>query len=126
MYTYKAIITKITDGDTIEANFDAGFYTWIHEDRVRFLGYNAPESKGTEKAFGKIAKTALESLISVGDEVVIKVTKADSFGRWLGEIYKNDVNIVETLVSKGYGYAWDGKGDRPSFDITKSYPLLKK
>ena len=125
MYTYKAIIVRLVDGDTICADLDLGMYVWVRNVKIRFLGYNAPEIRGPEKVLGKIAKQALESLISVGDGVTIKITKSDSFGRWLGEVYKKDTNIVETLVKLGYGVSWDGKGTRPVFDLSAKYPLVR-
>ena len=44
MYEYKAIISKVVDGDTIDATIDLGFKTW-KKIRVRMEGINTPESR---------------------------------------------------------------------------------
>jgi len=125
MYTYKCKVKRIVDGDTLVLEYiDLGFGIQLKDLRVRLLNYNAPESKGIEKEFGKIAKAALENLLSLNSEITIKTTKEDSFGRYLADIYVDGLHINEELVKRGYGYAWNGKGDRPSFDPKGKYPLV--
>ena len=44
MYTYKAKLDRVIDGDTIDVNIDLGFDIQIKK-RVRFVGINTPESR---------------------------------------------------------------------------------
>ena len=58
MYTYKAKLDRVIDGDTIDVNIDLGFDIQIKK-RVRFAGINSPESRTRdleEKARGLAAK----------------------------------------------------------------------
>ena len=41
MYTYNATVTKVVDGDTIDALVDLGFDTW-KQVRIRLNGINTP------------------------------------------------------------------------------------
>ena len=34
MYQYKAIITKVIDGDTVDVDIDLGFDVWLKKQRV--------------------------------------------------------------------------------------------
>ena len=44
MYTYKAKLDRVVDGDTIDANIDLGFDITIHK-RIRLAGIDTPESR---------------------------------------------------------------------------------
>ena len=44
MYTYKATLDRVIDGDTIDVNIDLGFDISVNK-RVRFAGINTPESR---------------------------------------------------------------------------------
>ena len=43
MYTYKAKLLRVVDGDTCDAQIDLGFDVSVKK-RIRFAGLNAPES----------------------------------------------------------------------------------
>jgi micrococcal nuclease len=127
MYQYKAIITNIVDGDTVDMQVDLGFKMTTVQ-RFRLGGINTPETRGPERELGKIAKAYMETLIPVGSEVFILTAKADSFGRYLVSIWKarNSLESVsQILVSKGYAVEWDGKGKRPGFDPAAPYPIVR-
>ena len=95
MYEYKAIIVNVVDGDTFDMNIDLGFNIHIHE-RVRLLNIDTPENRGAEKKFGK-AVTQYAKKHFEGKEVILRSSKnkTDSFGRWLAEVYIDDLNIKE-------------------------------
>ena len=44
MYTYKAKLIRIVDGDTIDAEIDLGFDTIVRK-RIRLFGIDTPETK---------------------------------------------------------------------------------
>jgi micrococcal nuclease len=106
-YIYKATITNIVDGDTVDAIIDVGFRQFTTQ-RLRLLGIDTPELndkvlENRDKA--KQAKEYLASLI-LGKSVIVQTSKSDSFGRWLGTIYLDDLNINEHLIETGHAIRW--------------------
>ncbi len=103
MYEYKATVTKVYDGDTITVDFDLGFGILIRKQKIRLLGINTPEVRGPEKPQGIISRDALRQRI-LGKVVTIKTSKdkKGKYGRWLGEVFVEDENINQWLISEGY------------------------
>jgi len=122
MYEYQATVVQIIDGDTFIASVDMGFYTYSHQ-HFRLLGYEAPETDGPEKLIGVLAKAKLEELMPVGTIVLVRVEKADSFGRWLAEVQWQGETLSEYLIKLGYGLYRGRNDERPTFDLTKPYPF---
>ena len=103
MYEYKALVTKVYDGDTITVDFDLGFGIMLKKQTIRLFGINTPEVRGIEKADGIISRDALRQRI-LGKQVIIKTSKdkKGKYGRWLGEVFVEDENINQWLISEGY------------------------
>ncbi len=109
MFQYKAKVTNVVDGDTIDVDIDLGFY--VHRmERVRLYGINAYETRlgkdttAEEKAKGLEGKAYLTNLI-LGKEVVLNSFKSDDYekyGRFLAEVLLGDLNVNEDMVTKGY------------------------
>jgi micrococcal nuclease len=104
MYTYKATVIDVHDGDTVTAVVELGFHitTTI---KIRFLGINAPELRGETRQDAVKSRLRLVSLI-LGKEVILKThrDKQEKFGRWLGEIFinENDTKSVnQMLIDEG-------------------------
>jgi len=126
MYNYNAIVIRVIDGDTFDADVDLGFHT-ISRQRFRVAGYSAPEIKGTEREIGLIAKAKLEELLPLGKYITLTSTKTEKFSRWLGEVILADGTTLSSyLISNGYGWPWNGKGKRPLFDPSAGYPFPPK
>ena len=100
---YKATVTKVYDGDTITVDFDLGFGILIRKQKIRLLGINTPEVRGPEKPQGIISRDALRQRI-LGKVVTIKTSKdkKGKYGRWLGEVYIEEENINQWLITEGY------------------------
>jgi len=111
MFTYKAVLKRIVDGDTIDVVIDLGFD--IHYNtRVRLSGINTPECRTRdleEKKRGLAAKARLEELLE-GDDLTIKtqLDKSGKFGRVLGEIFMKNVSINDRLVEEGHATPYFG------------------
>jgi micrococcal nuclease len=101
LYLYKAKVIKIIDGDTIDVVVDLGF-TSSRTERLRFARIDAPEVRGAEREAGLQAKDWLLSQISPGSEIFIRTEKDDSFGRYIAEIYFNDLNLNDEMVKVGH------------------------
>jgi len=88
-------VTRIADGDTFTMVFENGF-----DVRVRLNGIDSPEKK---QAFSKRAKQTLSDLI-YNKEVKVYYESKDRYGRVLGDIYIDDLNINQEMVRRGM--AW--------------------
>jgi len=111
MYYYKVEVLKIVDGDTIDVRIDLGFNVW-HKCRVRLVGINAPESRTSDKAEkvkGLAAKAWLTDIIqSAQADIEMQSHGSGKYGRVLGELYINDVNINQLMVKEGHAVKYDG------------------
>ena len=96
MYTYKAAVTRIVDGDTIIVDIDLGFGVWLKDQSVRLAKINAPEIRGSSRESGIIAKDFLSNLI-LNKWVQIRTEKGkEKYGRWLATILlEEDGNLID-------------------------------
>lgn len=111
MFQYYARIIEVIDGDTVDAEIDLGFNI-CHKIRIRLHGINTPESRTRnkeEKVRGLAAKNRLKELVE-GKFVMIKTERDDTekYGRFLGVVYLNDVNINHQLIQEGHAVKYDG------------------
>ena len=107
MYTYKATIINIVDGDTVDAIIDMGFK--IHTtQRLRLNRIDTEEMHDANLEKRKLAIEAKEYLRNtlLNKEVIIETRKSDSFGRWLAEIVCEDININNVLLEKNLASLW--------------------
>jgi micrococcal nuclease len=108
LYWYKAVVTKITDGDTINIDVDKGFRDWRKNLVLRFSRIDAPEKRGAEKEAGLASLAWLQTKISVGDTIYVRTHKNDSFGRYIAEIFVFEdgtldaTNINDSIVKVGH------------------------
>jgi len=111
VYTYKAKLDRIIDGDTVDAHIDLGFDITIHK-RIRLAGIDTPESRTRdleEKARGLASKDRLIELLD-GGEFILESKEVGKYGRVLGTLHVEDVNVNETLVQEGFAVEyWGGK-----------------
>ena len=117
MYEYNCTIDRVVDGDTVDVTIDLGFKIY-HKARVRMYGIDTPESRTRdldEKARGILSKSFLQDVLVQSNKVIIKTQKdaKGKFGRILGELYVNDININQLMVDKYLAVAYTGqsKGD---------------
>ena len=108
LYTYRATITGVYDGDTVTADIDLGFHIWIRGEKLRLSRIDAPEVRGEERPQGLISRDWLREKID-GKKVIIKTLKSKTsdydqkgkYGRYLAEIYLDGENINDALVENG-------------------------
>jgi len=111
MYEYRCKVLKVVDGDTVDVDIDLGFGVWLHDERVRIMGIDTPESRtsdNVEKLFGLAAKARLKELL--GKETILKtqVNKdgedmKGKFGRILGDFVSEDGRMVtEVMIEEGH------------------------
>ena len=88
MYEYKVKITRVVDGDTVDAEVDLGFDTFI-KDRIRLMGIDTPESRTRnkkEKALGLAAKAYLKELLKENKGNIILRTSKEGKGKFAGMV----------------------------------------
>ena len=89
---------------TIKSCYDGDTCTTIDGEKIRLACIDTPELKGEEAIpiQAKEARDFLNKLVS-NKKVSIRRITNDRYGRTVGELIKNDINIQELIVEKGYG-----------------------
>jgi micrococcal nuclease len=114
IYRIKSV-TKVVDGDTIDASIDLGFDISLTK-RIRFAGIDTPESRTTnlkEKALGLESKEWLKKALEGAKDIIIKTEKPNStekFGRIIGHLFINgqDTSLNNQMIEEGYALPYDG------------------
>ena len=116
MWTYRAKIVRVIDGDTVDVDIDLGFGIWQKNERVRIMGIDTPESRTRnkiEKKFGLAAKAKLKSIL--GKITVLKTTinkkgvdMKGKFGRVLGDFLQNDKSVAKIMCETGHAVPYFG------------------
>merc|ERR1712054_240060 len=98
-FVYKAYVEKVYDGDTITCTIDCGFGITIKKQKIRLLNIDCPEVRGSEKEKGIIVRDKLREKI-LNKNIIIKTMKdkKGKYGRYLGTIYLDNININTWLI----------------------------
>ncbi len=83
IYTYKALVERVTDADTIWVHIDLGFSSWARQ-KIRFRAIDAPELSSQK---GQKAKEFVEATLSQAPFVIIKTHSPDKYGRYLSDVF---------------------------------------
>ena len=113
MYEYKAIVTRVIDGDTIDVDIQLGFYVILSKQRVRLYGIDTPESRTRdkeEKIRGLLSKDYLKDNCYVGSTIKLKSKEKGKFGRILGVIYKDgdSISMNQRMIEEGFAVPYTG------------------
>lgn len=117
MYEYRCNVIKIVDGDTVDVDIDLGFGVWLHDERVRIMGIDTPESRTTdlvEKKFGLAAKERVKQLLGKTAVLKTQVDKSGEdlkgkFGRILGDFAIGDSTLSKILIDEGHAVEYWGQ-----------------
>ncbi len=101
LYTYRATVVRVVDGDTCMLSIDLGFHVTIQRP-ARLRGINAPEKHGATKAEAEKAAAHLFGL-TVAKRLTIQthLDKNDKYGRILVELFDGDTNINQKMIQDG-------------------------
>ena len=94
--TYHGKVVAIADGDTLTILVDQ------EQIKIRLSEIDAPE-KG--QPFGTQAKQALSALV-FSKFVDVDVITNDRYGRSVGRVYVNDLNVNAELVRQGHAWVY--------------------
>ena len=110
MYEYRVEVDRVIDGDTVDVIIDLGFEVFVKE-RVRLAGLDAPEVRTRdlfEKEKGIVTKDWLQDRLNDAYEsdapIILRTTQYNprgKFGRCIGTLHINEVNINEEMLEKG-------------------------
>jgi len=102
-FVYNAFVSDIYDGDTITVTIDCGFGLRMEKQKIRLYEINTPEVRGEEKEEGKKVRDILREKI-LEKNIVLKTIKdrKGKYGRYLGIVFFEGVNINEWLVENGH------------------------
>ena len=105
LYTYKATVVRVIDGDSIELVIDLGF-TVQWRSTCRLYGINTPELRSKdadEKAKAIAAREFTKANLNEGAIVIIKSKDLDKYGRPLVDVYCGkdySVHLNALLIEK--------------------------
>lgn len=110
---FDAKVIKVVDGDTIRVN-------WVERDfdfPIRFLDINAPEMNEG----GQEAKSWLEDQVKDQEVRILinKLNRVDKFGRLLGHVFFNGVNLNEESIRLGHATPFERRGEGLIPDFNK-------
>ena len=114
MHEYKINILRVVDGDTVDVDIDLGFSTWLKKQRIRLYGIDTPETRTRdldEKKYGKMATNFLSDTIKDAEVVALRTykDKKGKYGRILGEIICDGVNMNQVMVETHLAVAYFGQ-----------------
>ena len=106
-------VIKVYDADTITIATRLPFKdSPVYRLSVRLNGIDAPEIKGKdisdeEKGAAIIARDVVSKMI-LNKDVVLKNIQTEKYGRVLADVYIDDINLNEYLVTHRYAVKYDG------------------
>jgi micrococcal nuclease len=126
IYRIKSI-TKVVDGDTIDADIDLGFDISLTK-RIRLAGIDSPESRTRdleEKKLGLETKEWLKNRLQFAKDIIIKTELPDStekYGRILGHLFINgeETSLNNQMITEGYAWEYDGGTKKKDFSVLTS------
>ena len=111
-YLYPATIERVVDGDTIIVSLLLGLDVVLEHQWIRLYDINAWETTGEEKEKGLEARKFLEERLREGNiEIEIRPECGQngkgSFGRWLGIVYVDGVDVNAETMEKGHAVKYE-------------------
>jgi micrococcal nuclease len=134
---YNVKLIKVVDGDTVDVDIDLGFGVWLHDERVRIMGIDTPESRTSdkvEKVFGLAAKDRLKHLLEKNAVLITTEDKSGEdmkgkFGRILGDFETADGRrVTDIMIEEGHCVPYFGgsKEDVQAQHMTNRMRLISE
>lgn len=90
---YDAVVVRVVDGDTVVLRVDVGFHIYT-EVVCRLRGVYAPEM---DSLVGKDCRDKLVEMLPSSTSCVVKTYKTERYGRWLAEVWTDDLFVNEDI-----------------------------
>jgi micrococcal nuclease len=94
--TLEVKVVAIADGDTLTLLVEQV------QHKIRLADIDTPERK---QPWYQKAKDALSELVFSKD-VSVRVTKKDRYGRWIGRVFVNEIDVNAELVRNGHAWVY--------------------
>lgn len=101
MFTYKAVVLNVVDGDTIDVRVDLGFRIFTTQ-RIRLSRIDTPE-RG-QNGFAE-ARDFLIDLIE-GKTITLRTHGVSKWGHFLGDVILDGQDINQLLLEKNLARPW--------------------
>lgn len=108
-----AKVTDVYDGDTCTIIFKVG--SKFRKYKLRMYGYDTPEMRPrkTIPYRENIIESAYKARNALRDKILKKIVvvnffEEDKYGRLLGNVFLDDININKWMIDEGYGYEYFG------------------
>lgn len=103
MFTYKAKVINVVDGDTVDVLVDLGF-SMLSKQRIRLAGIDTPErgQVGYTEASVKLSELVLDK------DIELKTTKPSKYGYYLGDLIVNGSSINQQMIELGLAKPYFG------------------
>lgn len=105
LYTYKAKVVNIVDGDTLDLDIFLGFKL-NYEIRIRLAHVNTPEiNRKASRVAGMAAKQRVANLCEKHPFVYVRTFKDSKgkYGRYIAEIiFPDETNLGDILLKEGH------------------------
>ena len=97
----------------IKSCYDGDTCTTINGEKIILACIDTPEFKGkkADPIAAKESRDFLNNLVS-NQKVSIRRITNDRYGRTVGELFINGINIQEVIVQKGYGKIYERYADQ--------------
>jgi micrococcal nuclease len=103
---FEAKCVKVYDGDTVTMAFMV--FGEYYKFNIRMYGYDSPELKSELDAAKALEAREFLAATILDKTVLLKCGKYDKYGRVLGIVYLNGVDINSTMISNGHGKPYYG------------------
>lgn len=106
MWTYRAVVVRWIDGDTVVVNIDQGFRDWKHDQALRLTGppIDAPDNGPGKEA----ARAFCDATWPPGTELTIRTeqdklgNERQTFDRYLAEAWAGSVSVAGAILAAGH------------------------
>lgn len=109
--TADALHKSIVDAGYRVISSPNGDETLAKKYRIRLKGIDAPESA---MPYGKESKEELVKLVE-GKRLKVNIYGSDQYGRFVGDVYFNNIFIQEKMLKKGFAWHYPAYDQRPEF-----------
>jgi endonuclease YncB( thermonuclease family) len=83
LFTYRAYVERVIDGDTLRVKLDLGFDEWTRQ-YLRLRGLDCPE---IARADGRRALEFVQSRLKSAPHILVASTRSDKYDRYLADIF---------------------------------------
>ena len=99
LFTYRAVVEAVVDGDTLRVHIDLGFGAWARQ-YLRLAQIDAPELKTRA---GQAARAFVLREIRPSPIVTLRTTKHDKFDRYLADVFLADgAYLNQRILGSGH------------------------